>query len=144
MFAKISGFRRYKTEKHSIKFSNHHWDLDLEHSHPIFSQDTSAYDAVPSIIKLSLDAKESTVQKLQKKQPYFDSVSPCSDLDLEDSKEIFLTLWLMAMHHHNKSGYKSLNHSENNIWANIQWHSEPSLWPWPWPQQSNVFTRYTS
>ena len=49
-----------------------------------------AYDAVPSIIKLSLDAKEPTVQKIQKKRSYFDYVSPCSDLDLEDSKEIFL------------------------------------------------------
>ena len=69
---------KYKTEKHSMKFSNHHWDLDLEHSHPIFSQNTSAYEcgSVPSIMKWSLDAKEPTVKKIQKKWSYFDYVSP--------------------------------------------------------------------
>jgi len=27
---------------------------------------------------------------------------------------------------------------------NIHWSSEPSLWPWPWIQQSNLFTRHSS
>ena len=58
--------RKYKSEKHSEKFSNHHWDLDLEHSQPILSWNTSAYDAVPSIVEWSLDAKAPTVHKIQK------------------------------------------------------------------------------
>ena len=34
-----------------MKLSNHHRDFDLENNHPIFSQNTSTYDAVPSIMK---------------------------------------------------------------------------------------------
>ena len=30
------------------------------------------------------------------------------------------------------------------VQANIHWSSEPSLWPWPCIQQSNLFTRHSS
>ena len=58
----------------------------------------------------------------KKEKKKFNKKSPHCDLDHEDSKTIFLrdtlahddaspyyTLWLMMMHHHTTSGYKSLN-----------------------------------
>ena len=47
-----------------------------------------------------------------------------------------MILWLMMMHHHTKL-------DQNIVWANIRWSSEPSLWPWPWIQQSNLCTRHS-
>ena len=54
------------------------------------------------------------------------------------------TLWLMMMmQYHIKFDYKQLNNSDDIMWINIQWSLEPSLWPWPWTQQSNLFTRHS-
>ena len=53
------------------------------------------------MIRPSLVAKESIIQKIEQKESYFDHMSPCCDLDLEDSTFFpLMTLWLMMLHHH--------------------------------------------
>ena len=77
-------YRRYRTKnetkKHSIKFWNHHCDLDLEHSNPIFSQDTLAYDGVPVTGGRRISSAED-------RKSYFGYTSP--NCDLEDSNPMF-------------------------------------------------------
>ena len=47
-------------------------------------------------------------------------MSPCYDLDLENSKPIFLhAFWPTVMHHNTKFGNKMLGSLENIIWTNI-------------------------
>ena len=74
----------------------------------------------------------------------FDHMSPHCDPALEDSKPIFLhDLWPMMIHHHTKFGYKRFSSWGDIIQKNIHWNSDPFLWPWLWPQQSDAifFTR---
>ena len=50
---------------------------------------------------------------------YFDHMSPCCDLDLENSKPIFLhALRLMMMHQNTKFGNKMFRGLEDIIWTN--------------------------
>ena len=66
---------------------NHRCDLDLEHSNPIFPQDTPAYDGVLSNqVWLQTDQQ---FRKYSKNKSYFHYISPCCDLDTEDSEPIF-------------------------------------------------------
>ena len=65
---------------------NLHFDLDLDHSNPIFSQDTQAYDDVPTKfackrISSSVDMVETVIS---------DFMKPHCKLDPEDSKPILL------------------------------------------------------
>ena len=62
-----------------------------------------------------------------------DYMTPHWDPELEDSKPIFL---------HDTLAYDVA--SPYQVWLqkiqqlmNIHWNSEPFLWPWPGPQQSN-------
>ena len=51
---------------------------------------------------------------------HFDYMILHCDLDLEDSKPIFLkTIWLIMMHHQTKFGSKKFGVSEDIIWTNI-------------------------
>ena len=61
----------------------------------------------------------------------FCCMSPCCDLDLEDSKLFFphMTLWFMMLHHHTMFGHKMFCGSEDIIWTNIHQHFEPLLSP---------------
>ena len=65
---------------------NLHCDLDLQNNNLIFTQNTPAYDNIPSKfgckkISNSADIVETVI---------FDQMSPHSDTELEDSKPIFL------------------------------------------------------
>ena len=50
----------------------------------------------------------------------------------------------MMVRHPTTFGHKGFRDSEDISRTNIDWHFEPSLWPWPWTQQSNFLTRYSS
>ena len=64
-------------------------------------------------------------------------MSLCYDLDLENSKPIFLYApRLMVRHHNMKFGNKMLGNLEDVIWTNTNIFY-PSLLPWPWMQLSN-------
>ena len=41
------------------------------------------------------------------------------------------------LHHQSKFGYRRFSSWGDIIQMNIHWNSEPFLWTWPWPQQSN-------
>ena len=66
-------------------------DLDLEHSNPIFQQDTLTYDAV-----LSNQVWLQTDQQFRKfnRNTYILNISPHCDLDIEHSGPIFLHVTL--------------------------------------------------
>ena len=109
-------------------------DLDLESSNIIFFTRRSGlmvyYQtfACQRISSLEDIAKES----------YFNHMSPCCDLDLEDSEQIFPhhtqthdAMSSLMLCHHIKFGNK-MYHGSMDIQTNIHWHFEPSLWPWPW------------
>ena len=50
----------------------------------------------------------------------FWSYAPCCDLDLKNSKSVFLhALWFMKMHHNSKFGNKMFGSLEDIIWTNI-------------------------
>ena len=68
-----------------------------------------------------------------------DLVETIVALTLNIAKYFWMLLWLMMMHHHTKFDWSEILSRQN-----IHWSSEPSLWPWPWIQQSNLFTRYSS
>ena len=82
---------------------NFHCDLDLEHSNPIFPQDTLAYDAVlPNQVWLQTDQHLAVT------------------LTLETVKQFFrMTLWLMMLHKHTKFDNKMISGSEDIILTNI-------------------------
>ena len=63
-----------------------HCDLDLECSYPVFF---SIWHSGMwwCIIRSNLFAKESPFHKTQKKEPCFNHMSPCCDLDPEDGKQ---------------------------------------------------------
>ena len=68
-------------------------DLDLEHSNPIFPQDTLVYDAVLSNqVWLQMDQRF----RRYNKKSYFDYISPCCDLDIKHS-EITFSAWLSGL-----------------------------------------------
>ena len=50
-------------------------------------------------------------------------MSPCCDLNLEDSKQFLfnMILWLMTLHHHTMFGNKMLCGSEDIIQTNMHW-----------------------
>ena len=63
-------------------------------------------------------------------------MSPYCDLDLEDSKTVFLYDNLPHQeHHHIKFAYKELN-SFGKYCANIKWSFEPSPWHWHCPDKA--------
>ena len=76
-------YRRYKIHKDSIKF---HCDLDLENNNLIFTQNTPAYDNVPS--KFGCKQISSSADMVQ--TVIFDQMSLHCDPELEDRKPIFL------------------------------------------------------
>ena len=98
-----------------------------------FSQDTLAYDGVSSD-QVWLPRNQQF--RRYSRKSYFDHMSPCCDLDLENRNQFFfhMTLWLIMLHHHTKFGNKTFCSSGDIIWTNIQWHFELLLWPWPWMQ----------
>ena len=67
---------------------NHHCDLDLEHSNPIFPQDTPAYNAVRSN-QIWLQTNQQ-FRGYSRNSHIFYHISPCCDLDIEDSEPLFL------------------------------------------------------
>ena len=79
------------------------------------------------------EAKRSAVQKIyrEKKLSYFDHMSPCCDLDLENSKQIVLH---ETPAHDDTSQYQVC---KQNVWwfrryhLGKNWHFDPLLWPWP-------------
>ena len=77
-------YRRYRTKNKTNKtfnqVLNHHCDLDLEHSNPIFSQDTLAYDGVPV-------CGGRRIRSAEDRKSYFGYTS--HNCDLEDSNPMF-------------------------------------------------------
>ena len=75
---------------------NIHWyfepfcDLDFDHKSPIFSQNNWAHDDVPSIWSNQVQLQKDQQFRWYIKKSYFDYMILDSDLDLEDSKPIFL------------------------------------------------------
>ena len=65
---------------------NLHCDLDLEHSNPIFQQNTPAYDAVLSN-QVWLQADQQF--RRHSKNSHILFISPHCDLDTEDSEPVF-------------------------------------------------------
>ena len=54
------------------------------------------------------------------------------------NQSFWKTIWIIMMSQiTTKFGCKGFSDSEHIIWANIHWHFEILLWPWPWTQQSN-------
>ena len=43
----------------------------------------------------------------------------------------------MMLHHYTKFGYRRFSSWGDTVQINIHWNSEPLLWHWPGPQQSN-------
>ena len=135
---------KFGKEKCSViqKTPSGHWHFDTSLWPDLESSYYTQKITTPSglrwcIIRPSLVAKESIVlQKWKKKKRHFDQMSPCSDLDVEDSKQLFfrMILWLMMLHHHTKFGNKMFCCSDDIIQTNIHRHFEPLLWPWPWTQ----------
>ena len=77
-------------------------DIDLEHSNPIFSLDTSLLMMIYT--QIGFGCKRLTGLEL-----YFDYISPLCDLDLEDRIPFFrMTFCRMVVHHNAKFGYKRL------------------------------------
>ena len=72
----------------TLKFFNLHCDLDLEPVIPFFSQDTLVYADVPED-QVWLP-KNQHFRRYNRKKSSSDHMSPCSNLDLEDSKQISL------------------------------------------------------
>ena len=68
---------------------NLHCDLDLENNNLIFTQNTPAYDNVPS--KFGCKKISSSADMVQ--TVIFDQMSPHCDPELEDSKPIFFGPW---------------------------------------------------
>ena len=114
-------------------------DLDPEHSNPICSHDTPAYD--------NLKSNQAWLQKDQhyrrySRKSYFDYINTHYDPDLEVSIQSFhITSHLMMMHHHIQFGYKRYCGSGDIIQANIHWHYELSLWPWNEVHQITSITK---
>ena len=65
---------------------NLHYDLDLESNNLIFTQNSLAYDNVPSKFNCKKISSAADVIKTF----IFDQMSPHCDTELEDSKSIFL------------------------------------------------------
>ena len=81
-----------------------------------FSQDTPAFDEAPSSEVWLQKAQQ--FRRFHRKQSYFDhNISPYCDLDLEDSKALFLhmTLLLRIINIHTKFNYKILSSSEDIV-----------------------------
>ena len=74
----------------NINILTYYCDLDLECSNPMFF--TVHTGLWWCIITLSLVAKESTVQKIQWKESYFDRMNSCREFDLEDSSWCCITI----------------------------------------------------
>ena len=101
-------YRKYRTDKHSVKFWTTTVTLTLSKAVNSFHK---KLQCTICTIKLSLVAKD-TVEMI-----IFDYMSWHCDLDLEVSKNNlsagqFGSWWCML-------GYKILNHSEDIIWTNI-------------------------
>ena len=142
-----SGYRRSAAEQicpheHSLEFWTFSVTLTLtttEQSNHFTKQSTLRRCA----IKLSSVAKGSVVQIIYQKA-YFDYIIHNCDLDLEESKPIFLKHNLAYNEASpSKFGSKMFNVSEDIIWTNIHWHFKILLWPWPWTQQSNFSKKHS-
>ena len=82
----------------------------VKHSPQILASEEKA-----TTIKLSLIAKRPAFQKIKQKRSYSDYISPCSDLDVEDSKPIFLH----GSPTHTRFSYKRLNGSGYTVWPDV-------------------------
>ena len=112
---------------------NHYYDLDLEHSNPFFSQDTLAYDDVPSD-QVWLPKNEQ-FRRYTWKSHILIVWALTVTLTLKIANIFFrMALWLIMLHCHTKFGDKIYCGSKDIIQTYIHWHSEPLLWPWPWTQ----------
>ena len=112
-------YRRFRHSEHVFQMNilNLWCDSDFEHSNPIFSQDTSAYDHEPLL------AKGSAVKNIT------ETVIFWLKWALTPANQSFcMKLWLMIMHHHTKFGYEKLRDSDDIIQTNGQtdkWFQPP-------------------
>ena len=92
-------------------------DLNLEHSTPIFSQDTWSYYDTPS----ALSGCERISSSENTGKSNFDYISPHHHFDLSDSNLIlWISIWLMMRPLRTKFGYKTVDSSEDIIWTRLR------------------------
>ena len=116
-------------------------DIDLEHSSPTFSLDTSLLMMIYT--QIEFDCKRLTGLELIKDiLSYFDYISPHCNLDLEDRIPFFrMTLRLMVVHHNTKFGYKRLQRNtqpSGNKCVSRALHPSPMKTPQCFPFSSKI------
>ena len=128
--------RKYHQDKHSLTFWTFVVTLTLNAAIP-FS--TGHFGLWWCSIKPSLVANRTAIQKIQRKQSYFDYALAVTLTLNTVNQFFFMRLWLMLLHYNPRAGNKMFCGSEDTIWTNIHRHFEPSLWPWPWTQSLSHF-----
>ena len=119
-------------------------DIDLEHSNPTFSLDTSLLMMIYTQIEFGCKRLTGLglIKKIQQKLSYFDYMSPHCDLHLEDRIPFFrMTFRLMVVHHNTKFGYKRLQTStqpSGNKYVSRALHPSPLKTPQCFPFSSKI------